>query len=677
MITINTEEFRRTALYFRKHNRYPDGVRDSYEWHEYWEIERDRCLEGYKVGDMKITGYHYWYLNHWPIVLTRSREEELYGEVFKNRRRGDRVFDFPDFWDVDWDFFTEFDLAIDNGEHFLVLKPRGTGFSNKGASMAGRNFFLKPISKNYLFADNKEFLLGDGIFNKFLDGRSHINTLHPEFPVDERIFLSAFGKPSDFKKDKTGMHFKATTDIDGQELGYKSEVIGVAIDADVDKVRGKRGELILLEEIGAMRKAETVYNIARSSVEQGPVTHGNILAFGTGGTVAAVFGDMEKMVYNPKAYNIRFYPNKWDEGMGSTYCSYFTPAYKSVAFKDKNGNSREIEAKKFWDKQRETAELSSDQNAIIQMKAENPYTIQEAILRTGFSVLPSNEAREWWSKVTSLGLHQIGIPGRLEEIENLVKFVPDNKLSPIYEYPHDPKKDLTGCIVQYYAPFKINGIVPNDLYIIALDPYAHDQSTDMGSIGAAYVYMQPNNIFPPGDRIVATYFGRPKTTDDFNRNLFMLADHYNAKIGFENDRGDTIGYAKRFRKLHRLEDEFELAFDADLKSRVKRGYGMHIGSGRDNLRKNKGDKYLADWLIQPRDKDTSGEARLTLHTIYCPGTLKEIDLYRPDGGNFDRISALRILSYHMKELVYKDRKPIANRPILVGGEPDLFHRRLF
>ena len=38
----------------------------------------------------------------------------------------------------------------------------------------------------------------------------------------------------------------------------------------------------------------------------------------------------------------------------------------------------------------------------------------------------------------------------------------------------------------------------------------------------------------------------------------MLADYYNAKIGFENDRGAVIQYARQHRKLHRLQEEFEM-----------------------------------------------------------------------------------------------------------------------
>lgn len=654
MITVNSQYFREPALYFQKHGKYDDGVDDSYDYHDYWEREHDRCINGLSVGGMHITGYHYYYLNYCPIWLTRAKEQKLYGEVFKNRKTGDRIFDFADFWDVDFEFFSELELAIDNGQHFIWLKPRGVGASYKGSSILGRNFFLKPGSKNYILAQSKEFLTNDGLFTKFLSNRSFINKPHPE----EDRYLTAFGKPSDFKKDQNNMHYRASTNVDGEERGFMSEVFGITFnDGDFQKHRGKRGIIIEIEEFGTLGSAETIYNVARSSVEEGDVVFGTILGFGTGGTEAADFGAMEKMFYNPEAYNIRCFDNKWDEGMQGTKCAYFTPSYRNIKFKDDKGNSNEILAKEFRDKERAMAAKSPDANAILQEKSEHPYTPQEAILKNSYSVLPANEAIEWYHKVLGSGLHKIGVNGRLENIDGKIQFIVDDKVKPILNFPHNIQEELTGCIVQYYSPFRVNGRVPDNLYIIAHDPYAFDQSSDSESLGAAYVYMQPNNIpgAPFGDRIVATYYGRPKTLDDYNRNLFKLAQFYNAKIGFENDRGDVIGYAKRFQLLDWLSEEFELAFDAELKgSKVKRNFGMHIGTGKNNVRKNKGDRYLADWLITERGKDVDGLSRMNLQTIYCPATLKEISMYRTDGGNFDRISALRILAYYRQEIVFKD-----------------------
>ena len=66
----------------------------------------------------------------------------------------------------------------------------------------------------------------------------------------------------------------------------------------------------------------------------------------------------------------------------------------------------------------------------------------------------------------------------------------------------------------------------------------------------------------------------------------MLAEYYNAKIGFENDRGELIAYAKRYRKLHKLQEEFEMLDKRELRSRnVRRQYGMHMTEQRKASRR--------------------------------------------------------------------------------------------
>jgi hypothetical protein len=36
-------------------------------YREWWENERYRCLNGFEVGGVRITGAHYFYLNFWRI----------------------------------------------------------------------------------------------------------------------------------------------------------------------------------------------------------------------------------------------------------------------------------------------------------------------------------------------------------------------------------------------------------------------------------------------------------------------------------------------------------------------------------------------------------------------------------------------------------------------------------
>ncbi len=147
----------------------------------------------------------------------------------------------------------------------------------------------------------------------------------------------------------------------------------------------------------------------------------------------------------------------------------------------------------------------------------------------------------------------------------------------------------------------------------------------------------------------------------FHDNIFNLAELYNAKIGFENDRGEGLmAYAKAKKKLSYLIPEFSLDFNENMPaSKVRRGFGMHIGSGKDNTRKLLGDKLIDEWLRELRNVTEDGEYIYGYHGIYDTGLLEELSKYGE--GNFDRVSALRIGMYTMKELAWKDNKRLTSK----------------
>ncbi len=654
---VNTQYFRESALYYNKYGRYPDGNFGTLEYERFWEQEIERCRNGYKVGDTWVSGYHYFYLNYYRIIAVEKVVGKLYGEVTKDRQRGERVERFPDFWDVDFEFFQEVEKAETNGEHMVWLKPRGVGASFKGASMALRNFKLFKQSKSYMFAQEKEFLQRDAILTKWNDAREWMLRMHP---LEDKRFTVGFAKPSEWKRSFEEMHYRASTKdpLDGKkEIGYKSEVIGVSLKDDIDKVRGKRGKLLLFEEMGNFSRVDEAWTIARKSVEEQDVTYGLMLGFGTGGTEGANFAPLEKMFYNPEAFNIRVFDNVWDDNAFGTKCAYFTPANRTIQFKDADGNSDIKAGDKYIDKERSNARKSPNSNDLLRTMAEMPRKPQEAILSTGYRRLPSALAKEWRIKMVAAGYHKLGMPGYLIPTDEGIKFRPDDTKIPITEFPiQKGKANVAGCVVVYHAPFKLNGKTPDNMYVISHDPYAQDATTG-DSIGATHVYLNSNNIAPPGDKIVATYFGRPPKQDDYNQILFMLAMYYNAKIGFENDQGDVIGYAKRFKLLHLLQEEFECGWDETVKTKAggKRSFGMNMGSGRENKRILQGDKYLEEWLLTPRGKTENGEQILNLHTIYCPFTLRQIEMYNGTD-NYDAVASLRILMYFKREIDYKDIK---------------------
>ena len=631
----DTHLFSPAAKSYLEKGYYTDALDGTKEYYDFWDKEMSRCMYGYEVNGVRITGYHYFYLNYCPI--DRAVDEVLPDGTVQARR--ERT--FPAFYDGDYQYFTAVDTCRKENKHMSVLKARRKGFSYKAGSMLARNYFFLRNSKNFVFAEQKEYLIGDGLLSKTWDFISFVddNTAWTQ----PRLIDKEMHKQSGYKKRVNG------ADV---SLGMKSQIIGVSLKDNPHKVRGKAGELIFFEEAGSFSGLLTAWEIAMPTMKQGSKTLGTMIAFGTGGEEGEGFGSLEELFYHPDAYNCLAFDNEWDAGAMGTQCGYFVPIYQNLdGFMDDDGNSLIDKAKEFEEAARENKKKANDPKSFDQYIAEHPFTPQEATLQTTINIFDVSSLKEQYNRVKAHNLEKNGTPGILYHKGDEVQFRPDPSVKPVLKFPHRKDDNITGGVIVYDTPYKTKeGLVPHNLYIICHDPYAQGKSSNNESLGAAYVIKRPNNLSKPDDLIVASYIGRPDTQDEYNRILFMLADFYNAKIGFENDRGELIAYAKRYRKLHKLQEEFEMLDKRELQSRnVRRQYGMHM----TEQRKRQGELYIRDWLISPRGQDEDGNVTLNLHTIYDPALLQELIKFNHKG-NFDRVMAFMVGMYHTRELYNKE-----------------------
>ena len=633
----NTNRVREAAITFLKTGNYTNTVPGTKDYYEFWDEEKKRCVYGYTADkgsedELHITGFNYFYLNYCPI--DRAIDEVLPDGNIQSRR--ERT--FPAFYDGDYLYFHEIDKARADNKHMIVLKARRKGYSYKAGSMLARNYFFIRNSKNFVFAGQKEYLIGDGLLSKAWEFLSFIDD-HTAWS-QPRLRDREMSKMSGYKKKVNGV------DI---EMGMKSQIIGVSLKDNPDKVRGKAGELVFFEEAGSFPGLLKAWEVTMPTMRQGSKTLGMMVAFGTGGTEGADFEAMEEIFYNPAAYDCMDYENIWDEGAMGTRCGYFIPIQTNLdGFIDPEGNSLMREAMDYEDKAREKKKGAADAKSLDQYIAEHPYSPQEATLRVTANLFDVASLQEQYNKIKAHGLHSIGTVGELyQSVEGSVKFRPNAEKKAVTRFPHRKEDSNTGAIVLYETPYRNStGNVPVNLYVLCHDPYGQSQAADSTSLGASYVIKRPNNLSQPDDMIVASYVGRPDTSDEYNRNLFMLADYYGCKIGFENDRGEIIPYAKRHRKMHKLQEEFEMLDKKELQSKkVKRQYGMHMTEGR----KRQGEIYIRDWLNTPRSTDEDGKTLLNLHKIYDPAFLAELIKFNHKG-NFDRVMSFMIGMFHTREL---------------------------
>lgn len=266
---VNSDKFRQAALFFQKHELYCLYPSGTTEYIKYWEQETERCLHGYTAEDGDwISGYNYFYLNYCPIL--RVVQEQFIDRNGKPKTRIVRDRQFADFYDYDYYYYLYIQECEDNGKHGVVLKARGRGYSFKGGSMLCRNYFLIPGSKSYAVASENEYLVKDGLLTKAFEFMDFIDK-HTAW-AKKRVIDRTMHK-------KSGVQI--TDDLGNKtEQGYLSEIIGISLKNNPDRIRGKRGKLILWEEAGMFKDILQAWQIARPSVEADGNAFGTMIAYG-------------------------------------------------------------------------------------------------------------------------------------------------------------------------------------------------------------------------------------------------------------------------------------------------------------------------------------------------------------------------------------------------------------
>lgn len=640
-ILEDMDYFRPAALHYEKFKKYTSlypNTHPSSAYYKFWNEESRRCREGYvRESDGEwITGPHYFYLNYSPILKSK---------ILTNSRRAERYRDFPDVYDGDYLFFHYLQQAKDVGKHCGCLKKRGAGFSFKfGSGLArvlvlGDTQFNKRDVTGFAIAAEKEFLIKDGILNKFQSNIDWCASNTPWPRIRSKDSLNAMVWEIGYE------------DQDGLTQGTRNSVIGVTTQGNPDKARGKRGPYIYWDEWGKHPNLLKAWGVARESVEEGNFAFGTMVGGGTGGTEDADFRGAEEMFYNPGGYNILEVSNLYDKNTsGVATCSFFFPAYLNrLGCYDKDGNSDIIAALiEILQKRMQIKYNSTDPNTIIQHKAEMCITPQESIMRREGSIFPVADIKEYLADIMVdtikfTGAHYVG--HLKTNVSGLVVWDKTELHPPLRNYPIRDELDRAGCTEIFEMPHKISdGSIPDWRYIAGIDPIDSDAGTYTNSLGSIFIFDTWT------DRIVAEYSGRPRLASEFYDACVKLLRFYNATANYENNIKGLFQYFEATRNMQYLCDTPQVLRDMDY---VK---GISFGNRSKGTPANKAvnswsRKLQADWLIgiayNPFEKDEVDELGqlkekpqlLNLHRIRSIGYLKELLAWNPDD-NFDRISAM-------------------------------------
>ena len=639
-ILEDMDYFRPAAIHHEKHGAYtklfPNKNPNSL-YYKFWSEEARRCREGYvreRDGEW-IPGTYYFQLNYAPL---------LRAEIIKGTKQADRLEGFAYVYDADYWFFHYCEQARALGKHGANLKRRGCGYSVKASNMLAKNFILgdtikaREKVKSFAIANEKEYLIKDGILNKYVSVIDWCAT-HTPWP-----------RVRSLKDSLNDMHWRMghKDNKSGTEKGVLNEVMGVTLKNDPQKARGKRGALVLWEEAGKFNDFLTAWQIARPSVEESGFAFGFMMAGGTGGVEGGAFEGLEEIFYNSEGYNIHSMPNVFDKNTnGKGKCAFFFGTYLNYRGKmDKQGNSDVIGALIQINKERSRVKYgSSDVNTIVQKKAEEPITPQEAIMRTEGTAFPVADLRDYLEDIapelnTFVDSHYVG--ALVYGDDGILKWQNQTDVQPIRSFPFKVKGNVSsdGAVEIFEMPNKDrDGHVFSNRYIAGIDPIDNDYTLG-GSLASIFVF----DLWT--DKIVAEYTGRPMRANDFYETCLRLTTFYNAQANYENNLKGLFAYFSNKNALYLLADSPEILRDMEIvKSNLFGNRAKGTRTTKDVIMLGK--TLQRQWMLTPfeqeRYDDKTGETvSMTipnLRRIRSIGYIHECIAWNPDI-NTDRVSAM-------------------------------------
>jgi hypothetical protein len=634
-IIEDTDYFRPVALFYKKHGKMTNlrpNANPNSEFGKWVREEIRRIWYGYvrESDGAWVTGDMYFYLNYCPIIQSKIR---------KGTKIADRIVDTPEFWEGIWWRSNYIDQARNLGHHCAEIAKRGASKSYFVASILAKLFILgenEDTSKSVramVTAYQKEYLTKDGTLNKFVEMIDYI-AQNTEFP-SKRL-----------RSSLQDMQWKmGYVDLDtGTQKGTLNEIIGVSSKDDPDKLRGKRSSRIIIEEFGNFPKVTDTYRVILPSVQEGNIVFGQMILIGTGGSEGADFAGANEIIYNPLGFNIYAIPNVYDKSaQGKNNTIFFFGAYvnrKGCYNHDGISDVTKALLELCYDRYL-VKYNTTDSMALTRTKAENPITLQEAIMRRDSTLFPVATIMD--------RIHQIdGNPNEYDDVyvgelelkkDGKVEFKPTSA-QPIRHFPHKDNK-LEGAVEIFKMPeLDRDGKPFNGRYIASQDPYDDDSAETM-SLGSTFIL----DLWT--DKVVAEYTGRPMFADDYYETSRRLCLFYCARMNYENNKKGLFGYFSKMNCLYLLTDVLEFLKDKDMvKGQL---YGNKAKGTNATAPVNAYARTLIrNWLLKPVvtiqviDGEEQEVTVPNLMFIKSKALLQELAQWNPDG-NFDRVSSLGML----------------------------------
>jgi hypothetical protein len=564
-------------------------TKGSIEYRDWWNIQLDRCKNGYKpTNGSWIPGAYYFYINFCQI----QRLDE------KTNRK---VIGCPAYRDQDHEYFLEVEKAVKGGYGLIIGKARRKGFSFNNMGIA---------LHEYSFFSGTQIGVGSEVDTYVQDFRDRLVESYYSLPKELR--LNHLHNNSDMLMSGYKVKDKDT----GQwiEEGAKSIIHWRVMDPTGKKspFRGLSLSKAFFEEFGEFRSGKKHYFSSEECWREGSKQFGVPIIGGTSNQISNESEDYFEMFNNPERFNLK---------------ALFIPATKVYYgfFDFKTGISDTVGAE--VDIERRAAEkLKESKLAYYAFRQEMPTKPEHMWLKSSMTPFDLDKINAQIAELSTNKTLNIAKRAKIEWPRT-----PDGKK--IFGGKPELIYDTDGPFVVVEPP--LQGFVNS--HVAAVDPYhiadqfEEKENKKRDSKGCMYVYRRFINVDIPGDMPVLEYYDRPDTKEEFYENCLKICILYDTKVLVEYNDSGFLEYFERHKMMRYLKERPKSA-DAPY-SQVTNRYGIHMKEYQKRLAID----LIADYIKKNCDD------------IYFINLLKEfVDFGKK---NVDRVMAFGMCLLHNQDNV--------------------------
>ncbi|GIU70361.1 MAG: hypothetical protein KatS3mg002_1597 [Candidatus Woesearchaeota archaeon] len=630
------------ARIYNEYGRYNDLIESTFDYIEFWELEKEKCIKGVFLKDENtkriwyFPGEYYMWLNFLPIF---------------NKEK--RTITFPDIRDVQL-FYSLFRYIAElNNKHVVLVKKRQIASSYyHAAKLIQQLWFFSGVKLKLLSYNEHPGILGTWQYLEEYRDALNTNT----------------GWIRHFNPDRKYNWIQKYEVIEnGRKVqkGLKSEIMAKALSDNPTSGVSGANTIVFYEEAGLSPTLNDTYEFMRPSLKEGEILTGQFIAAGSVGDLEQCKA-LKKYIYNPELYDFaKMRHNMLDNNFTEykeTGC-FIPQQWGMKPYIDEWGNSdvenaidRLFENRKNW-----SNKLSADEYA--KRVSQEPISLEEAFDYKRDSIFPVVKIKKRIKEIND----NIYSSDKYKTVEieydtkgNIV--IKNTNKPPIKEFPLSPTYAYKeGAIQVWEEPIKD---LPFGTYIAGIDTVAIGKTEYSESLASIYVFrdeihkhvteiiyedstnssVSRNNrleIIPSS--LVCCWTGRFDNIEDTHRQMLKILEWYNAIAVVEANQDNFIQYMIKNRKTKYLLRSNEFILFKEQDNRFKKTSNTYGWRNTGNFFR----EHMLPYLIQYMNEDSTSLATNEddinavisgIRRIKDEMLLKET-LYFEEGYNTDRIIA--------------------------------------